>query len=215
MTDETQEAGETMRLFYQTHSPFARKVLVTALELGLAERLAVTHHETSPTLRNDEVFAANPLGKVPVLILEDGFALFDSSVICTYLDGLAGGRLIPPLGRARWSCLRLEALAQGLCEAGIALRWETVRRPAALRHEPLAAGQRTKLLEAYDFLECHADLGDELDLGKIALATALDWIAFRGLPDFHHGRPRLARWFGRFRERPSMRTTSYAGETQD
>ena len=205
-----------MRLLYQTHSPYARKVLVLAHELGIAARLTVTHYETSPTMRSDEVFAVNPLGKVPVLILEDGFALFDSSVICAYLDGLDGeARLIPEKGLARWSCLRLEALASGLCEAGSALRWETVRRPEALRYGPLAEGQRMKLVESYDFLERHVDLGERLHLGHIALATALDWLEFRRLPDFREGRPKLAAWFGAFLQRPSMRATTYAGETHD
>ena len=112
-----------MKLLYQTHSPYARKVLVAAHEMGLAGRVEVSHHETSPTQRNDTVFAANPLGKAPVLITDDGLALFDSSVICEYLDGLHGGpALIPAEGSERWNVLRLQALAQGLCDAGIALR---------------------------------------------------------------------------------------------
>uniref|UniRef100_UPI0019530318 glutathione S-transferase N-terminal domain-containing protein n=1 Tax=Klebsiella pneumoniae TaxID=573 RepID=UPI0019530318 len=76
----------TMDLLYQTHSPYARKVLVFAHEAGLAGRLRVIHHETSPTNRNDAVFAVNPLGKVPVLVLEDSEAIFDSVVICDYLN---------------------------------------------------------------------------------------------------------------------------------
>ncbi|HEV7446148.1 MAG TPA: glutathione S-transferase N-terminal domain-containing protein, partial [Steroidobacteraceae bacterium] len=66
-----------MRLLYQTHSPYARKVLVAAHEMGLQHRLCVVHHETSPTRRNEEVLALNPLGKVPVLICDDGAVLFD------------------------------------------------------------------------------------------------------------------------------------------
>jgi glutathione S-transferase len=114
-----------MDLIYQTHSPFARKVLVFAHEAGLAHRLSVKHHDTSPTNRNDSVFAVNPLGKVPVLVLADGEAIFDSAVICDYLDALGTVRLIPENGRSRRSALRLRALAHGLCDAGVALRWET------------------------------------------------------------------------------------------
>lgn len=204
-----------MDLLYQTHSPYARKVLVFAHEAGLAGQLRVVHHETSPTNRNDAVFALNPLGKVPVLVLLDGFALIESGVICDYLDGLAGTRLIPESGRARWSALRLQALAQGLCDAGIALRWETERRPEALRFPPLANGQKTKLIESYDFIEREAAFERPLDIGQIALATALSWLEFRGLPDFAEGRPRLASWYREFCERPSMRATSYAGQTHD
>ena len=130
-----------MQLLYQTHSPYARKVLVMAHEAGLAGRIEVIHHETSPTRRNDAVFAANPLGKVPVLICDDGLALFDSVAICDHLDSLHDGpKLIPPAGRARALTLRLQALAQGLADAGIALRWETEggRRRCATRPWPRA-----------------------------------------------------------------------------
>lgn len=205
-----------LTLLYQSHSPYARKVLVCAHELGLAGRLEVIHHETSPTNRNDAVFAQNPLGKVPVLLTQDAGALFDSVVICDYLDRFVGeGRLIPRDRSARYAALRLQALAQGLCDAGIALRWETVRRPEALRYPPLAEGQATKLVEAYDHLEAQADLAGPVTVGQIALATALAWLAFRGMPDFRGRAPRLAAWHDDFCRRPSMRATPYDGETQD
>jgi len=205
-----------MQLLYQTHSPYARKVLVLAHEAGLASRIEVIHHETSPTRCNAAVFAANPLGKVPVLICDDGLALFDSVAICDHLDGLHGGpKLIPPAGRLRALTLRLQALAQGLADAGIALRWEIARRPEALRYPPLAEGQAAKLVAAYDFAEYEADLDGPVDLGQIALATALSWLEFRDLPTFRPGRPRLSAWFDAFSRRPSMRATPLSGETQD
>jgi glutathione S-transferase len=123
-----------MKLLYQTHSPYARKALVFAHEAGIARHIEVIHQETSPTLRNERVFAANPLGKVPVLLRPGLPSLFDSDVICAYFDTLHEGRkLIPPEGEARWHALRVQAVAQGLADAGIAFRWETVRRPEALR----------------------------------------------------------------------------------
>ena len=204
-----------MQLLYQTHSPYARKVLVMAHETGLASRLHVIHQETSPTLRNDLVFATNPLGKVPALILDEGVTLFDSSVICEFLDGLhAGPPLIPADGPERWRVLRLQALAQGLCDAGIALRWETERRPVQTRWSPMADGQTQKLLAAYDFVEREA-LDGPLDVGQIALATALDWLEFRALPDFRAGRLKLTAWFEAFTRRPSMTATTYRGQTRD
>jgi glutathione S-transferase len=158
-----------MMLLYQTHSPFARKVLVMAHETGLAERMEVIHHETSPVRRNAAVHELNPLGKVPVLICDDGVALFDSTVICAYLDGLhQGARLIPESGSGRWLALRLEALAGGMAEAGVAYRWETTRRPEDLRWRPMADGQAGKLRNAYDFIEQEIDLGGLLDIGQIA-----------------------------------------------
>src|SRR5262249_54070179 len=118
-----------MKLLYQTHSPYARKTLVFAHEVGIAQQVEVVHHETSPTRRNEHVFAENPLGKVPVLIRAGLPSIFDSDVICAYFDTLHSGRkLIPIEGEARWQALRMQAASQGLADAGIAVRWETVRR---------------------------------------------------------------------------------------
>jgi glutathione S-transferase len=209
-----------MKLLYQTHSPYARKVLVAAHELGLQHRIEVIHHDTSPTRRNDEVFALNPLGKVPVLIVDDGPALFDSNVICEYLDGLhAGAKLIPHEHGARFRALCRQALAQGMADAGIAARWEAERRPAPSRWPPMLQGQLDKIAAACDFLE--QEIGDvpcaetRPDLGDIALATALSWIAFRDVYPFADGRPRLAAWYARFSQRPSMQATTLAGNTRD
>ncbi len=205
-----------MKLLYQTHSPYARKVLVFAYEAGIADRLEVLHHETSPTQRNDDVFAVNPLGKVPVLVLDDGFAVFDSSVICAYLDRLHDGpKLVPEDGRARFSALRLQALADGLSDAGIAVRWETERRPEGLRYPPLRDGQLAKLIAGYDFIERRDSLEGPVNVGHIALATSLSWLEFRDLPSFKEGRPRLTAWYEAFINRPSMMATPLSGDTHD
>lgn len=205
-----------MQLLYQTHSPYARKALVFAHEAGLAERIDVLHHETSPTLRNETVYAANPLGKVPVLLRPGQPALFDSDVICAYLDTLHGGpKLIPETGEERWQALRVQAIAQGLGDAGIKVRWETVRRPEALRYPALRDGYIEKLRESYDWLEQQLDTQAPVHVGHIAVATALSWLEFRELPDFHAGRPRLSAWYRAFCERPSMRATPLSGETHD
>lgn len=143
-----------MKLLYQTHSPYARKVLVAAYEMDLHESLTVVHHETSPTRRNEEVFALNPLGKVPVLICDDGTVLFDSNVICEYLDGLhKGPALIPSRPQLRFHALKMQALAQGIADAGITARWESERRPAELRWPSMHDGQVEKVAAACDFLE--------------------------------------------------------------
>ena len=205
-----------MKLLYQTHSPYARKALVFAHEAGLADSLEVVHHETSPTARNEEVFAHNPLGKVPVLVCAGGLTLFDSDLICAYLDTLHGGRrLIPDEGPARWQALQLQAIAQGLADAGIALRWETVRRPPHLRYPPLADGCTQKLLASYDWLERELPAASPVHVGHIALGTALSWLEFRQLPAFRNGRPRLTAWFDAFESRNSMRATPLAGDTHD
>ncbi|HVK50385.1 MAG TPA: glutathione S-transferase family protein [Pseudoxanthomonas sp.] len=205
-----------MKLLYQTHSPYARKTLVFAHEVGLADRLQVIHHETSPTLRNPEVFEQNPLGKVPVLLRAGLPAIFESDIICAYLDTLHDRqRLIPALGEPRWHALRVQAVAQGLCEAGIAVRWETVRRPEALRFPELSDGYVEKLLASYDWLERELDTGEKIHVGHVAVATALSWLEFRELPGFRDGRPRLSAWFDAFSERPSMLATPLSGDTQD
>ena len=205
-----------MKLLYQTHSPYARKALVFAHEAGLAERIEVIHHETSPTLRNEEVYAENPLGKVPVLLRPGLPALFDSDVICAYLDTVhQGPRLIPDRGEARWHALRVQAVAQGLGDAGIKVRWETVRRPEALRYPALREGYTEKLLTSYDWLESELDTDAPLHVGHIAVATALSWLEFRELPDFRAGRARLSAWFDAFQTRASMRATPLSGETHD
>ena len=204
-----------MKLLYQTHSPFARKVLVFAYEKGIADRIQVVHHETSPTAANADVFAQNPLGKVPVLLRDGATALFDSDVICAFLDTLGGESLYPRTGEDRWGALRMQALAQDLAQSGIALRWETVRRPEALRYPPLAQGYALKLTNSYDWLEANADFDAPVHIGHIALATALDWLAFRDLPSFRDGRARLTGWFDSFLTRPSMKATPLSGDTQD
>ena len=204
-----------MILYYQTHSPFARKALVFAHEIGLADRLEVIHHETSPTRRNDEVYAENPLGKVPILLREGKEPIFDSDVICAYLDTLHEGRkLIPEAGEPRWRSLRLQSVAQVLAQTGIGLRWEWERRPEHLRYPALADGYAEKIEATYDWLERTLDPEAAVDIGQIALATTLSWMAFRDLPSFRN-RPKLTAWFDAFENRLSMRATPLSGETFD
>ncbi|TPK40219.1 glutathione S-transferase [Mesorhizobium sp. B2-5-4] len=204
-----------MILYYQTHSPFARKALVFAHEARVADQLQVIHHETSPTLHNASVHAENPLGQVPVLLRPGAPAIFDSDVICAYLDTLHDGRkLLPRVGEARWQALRLQSAAQGLAQTGIALRWETERRPEQLRYDALAEGYRQKIEATYDWAESALDDEAPLHVGHIALATTLSWMAFRHLPSFG-SRARLTRWFEAFERRASMRATPLSGDTHD
>lgn len=205
-----------MKLLYQTHSPFARKVLIFVHEAGLVDQIDVVHHETSPTNRNNDVFALNPLGKVPVLVNKESEVIFDSSVICTYLDRChAGPKLIPAENKENIDALRLEALADGLSEAGILARWESVRRPEKLRHEPFLKGQLTKLQEGYDYIEKHVKLTERITIGEIALASSLSWLEFRDLHSFRENHPKLVTWYDKFSERNSMKLTSLEGDTHD
>jgi glutathione S-transferase len=205
-----------MKLLYQTHSPYARKVLVAAHELGLAGSVQVVHHETSPTRKNAEVFALNPLGKVPVLLCDDGQVLFDSSVICEYLDNLHGHPTLIPAGpQQRYRALQWQALAQGMADAGVAVRWEAERRPESLRWPAMREGQLQKVIAACDFLEREIDTHIAVDIGTIAIATTLSWIEFRGIYPFRAERPHLLSWYAAFCARPSMRATTLSGDTND
>ena len=210
-----QPERKLMQLLYQTHSPYARKALVFAHEVGIAEQVEVIHQETSPTLRNERVLAQNPLGKVPVLLRDGQHSIFDSDVICAYFDTLQGGpKLVPQSGEARWSALAMQSVAQGMADAGIAIRWETVRRPNALRFPALAQGYREKLEASYDWLESQVTRDDALHVGHVAVATVLGWLEFRNLPAFHN-RPGLAAWFRAWEQRPSMIATPLSGDTHD
>lgn len=204
-----------MSLLYQTHSPFARKALVVAKECFIDSLIDVEHHETSPVVRNEEVYAANPLGKVPVLITDSGLTLYDSNVISAYFDALSSGpKLLPDDPVRRFTTLRLEALAQGICDAGIRYRTETERRPQGMCWQKYADGQADKLLASYEYLENSDDLDGPLNLGHIALGTALDWIVFRGLPGFESF-PKLTDWYLTIIQRESFKQTQYSGQTYD
>lgn len=208
--------GSDMKLLYQTHSPFARKTLVFAHEIGIADQLEVVHCETSPTNRNDSVFALNPLGKVPVLVTDDGATIFGSSVICTFLDDLHDGpKKIPTNPATKYAALCLDSLADGLSEAGILARWESVRRPEHLRYAPFLNGQLMKLKEGYDYIEKELSLSDQVHIGAVALATSLSWLEFRELPSFRIEHPALSAWYDKFSCRASMKATELSGETHD
>ena len=195
-----------MKLLYLSSSPFARKALVCAHEVGLADRLELVPIETNPVNSSGVVNRSNPLGKVPVLIRDDGPALYDSVVICEYFDGLhRGPKLFPEGGEARWRALRLHALADGLSDAAITVRRED-RRPDGLHWDGWKEAHVRKLVQTYDLVERDVELlSGPLTIGHAALATALEWIEFRSVgPAFRPGRPRLAGWYADFARRPSM-----------
>jgi glutathione S-transferase len=190
-------------------SPFGRKVAVVAHETGLASRIEIRDQAVSPVSPNDAVAAANPLGKIPCLITDNGEALYDSRVIAEYLDGLHGGaRLFPAGGEARWRTLRRQALGDGIMDAAVAARYEAVLRPEAYRWDGWIEGQKRKVARGLDRLEAEAADLDSVDIGLIAAGCALGYLDFR-YPDWpwRPGRPRLAAWFERFDTRASMQQT--------
>ena len=200
-----------MKLFYTPTSPFVRKALVAAHELGLADRVETVLLRPSPTQADATLSRANPLNKIPALVLDDGAALYDSPVICEYLDALAGGgRILPPAGPARWDVLRTQALADGVLDASILVFYERLHRPAELHWQAWLDGQTQKAQQGLDALdEAAARFGDAPDVGQIAAACAVGWLEFRKpFGEVRAGRPRLAAWYERFAARPSMTATA-------
>ncbi len=195
-----------MELLYLATSPFARKVLVAAYELDVADRFTVRAVETSPLRSDPDLVRRNPLGRVPTLLRDDAPAIYESGVICEYLDHLAGeGRLVPQAGERRWQSRRLHALADGISEAGIAIRREA-SRPAELQWADWSRAFADKLARTYDLLEGEPELYEgEVEIGQVALATALEWVMQRAAgPAPLEGRPRLAAWYAAFAARRSM-----------
>ncbi len=146
---------ETMTLHWSPRSPYVRKVMIVAHELGLGERLRTVRTVVGGTEPHRALMKRNPLGKIPTLELPDGGVLYDSPVICEYLDTLAGGRLFPK-GAERFTGLRRLALGDGMLD--VALAWVGERwRPAELRSEPHMALWRAKLVACVDALEHEAE----------------------------------------------------------
>lgn len=199
-----------MKLFHTPTSPFVRKVMVSAHELRLAERIETTFLRPSPLATDATLSRENPLSKIPVLVIDDGTSLFDSRVICEYLDTLhSGEKLVPVAGPERWRVLRTQALADGILEAGIQIFYERAQRPKELQWQPWLDGQAAKVSQALDALDAQvSDLRGKPDLGQIAVACAVGWLEFRELlPAAREGRGRLFAWYDEFRERPSMKAT--------
>jgi glutathione S-transferase len=198
-----------MRLHTTITSPYSRKVWVAAHEVGLAgriERIATNPHHDE-YLRDD-----NPLCRVPTLLLADGEALFDSPVICEYLDSLHDGpKLIPPTGPARWQTLRLQAIGDGILDANVSRRNETIR-PVEEQSSDWIERQCKAVAAACLWLERRIDLlnSTPVTIGHIAVACALGYFAVRFPSDtWDRDCPRLADWHLRFEERPAMRVTRY------
>ncbi|WP_394841988.1 glutathione S-transferase N-terminal domain-containing protein [Pendulispora brunnea] len=202
-----------MRITWSSTSPFVRKVIVFAVETGLDARIERMPIKTSPTTPSSELSKYNPLTKLPALQTDEGTWLYDSPVICEYLDTLhAGPPMVPREGAERFEVLRLQALSDGLVEAGLLCRYESLRPPAHAWHV-WTESQLGKVQRALDSLEIEARDGRHfslarLHLGQIAVACALGWLDFRGVAgNFRENRPNLAKWYMQFSARPSMTST--------
>ena len=196
-----------MKLRFSPTSPYVRKCTVVALETGLHDR--IERIATQPWDPKTDIAGQNPLGKVPTLILEDGSALYDSPVVCEYLDSLhAGRKLVPASGAARWTALRREALADGILDAGIARLLET-RRAQGEQSKAWIERQHGVMVRGFDAVESEAgEFGDTVDIGTISIGCMLGWALFRfGVDDPLGSRPAFKAWWERFSQRPSMLAT--------
>ena len=202
-----------MRLYYTPTSPFVRKVLVAAHELGLAGGIDTVTLRPTPTKASPELSSVNPLSKIPAMVTEDGTTLFDSRVICEYLDTLhTGQKLVPESGPRRFQILRTQALADGVLDAGILVFYERSHRPENLHWDSWLDGQAEKARRGVDALAREVrSLGngdDSVDLAQIAVACTLGWLELRKpLGEIRPGREELFAWYERFRVRPSMKRT--------
>jgi glutathione S-transferase len=203
-----------MKLLFNPVSPFARKVHVVARERGLMDRVTLQAVAPLPTRPVVELAQANPVGKVPALVLEDGSALYDSRVIAEYLDsiGIAAEPLFPASGAARWTALRRQALGDGIMDAGVSIRYERVVRPPERLFPDWVEGQRRKILQSLDVLESEArTLFGDLTIGHIAIACALGYLDFRFADEaWRKGRPALAEFYAGISVRPAMSATAPA-----
>jgi glutathione S-transferase len=199
-----------MKLYWSSASPYARKVVITAIETGLDKKLQTVATAVAPNKPNADLAPQNPLMKVPTLVTDGGEILFDSRVICEYLDSLHDGRkLFPPTGGERWRALRLQSLADGITDAGILCRYETGIRPAEKQWDGWIEGQRLKAIQGLDAIENDGDLlSGAVNIGHIALGCSIGWMEFRNTHgDIRQGRPKLFRWYDEFLKRPSMQAT--------
>ena len=206
--------GTKVKLLSASASPFGRKVKIVAIEKGVMDRIEFVPVATAPLAPNEQLARDNPLAKIPTLLLDDGRALYDSLVICDYLDTLhAGAKAIPASGPRRWEVLTVHALGNGICDAAILCRYENALRPEALRWPDWTQGQMKKVVGGLDWLESNvAVVGSagarDADLGQIAVACALGYLDFRFADmNWRAARPRLAGWFAEFAKRPSMQRT--------
>jgi glutathione S-transferase len=198
----------TMKLHWSPKSPYVRKVMVCAHELALVERIELVRSVAAMLKPNPQLMEDNPLSKIPTLVLDDGFALFDSAVICEYLNDLGGGALFPREHNDKWQALRWHALGDGVLDVAI------LRRNERERAQPLPA-----LIDAFELKTRAAlrQLDDEalalaeapFAIGHVAIACALGYLDYRfDTFGWRAIAPRLAEWEAQLRTRPSLQQTA-------
>ena len=201
-----------MKLIFSPASPFVRKVRVVIDESGLTDQVTPMPVQTTPLVTDPAARSANPLGKIPALVLDDGKSLFDSRVICRYLNDISGAGLYP--AERIWDVLTLEALADGIMEAAVLMVYEGRLREAENRSVTWVEAQWEKITHALDALERQefAAMQGDLNIAHLATACALDYLDFRhGARDWRKGRAALDEWHSQILQRTSLKTTLPSG----
>jgi glutathione S-transferase len=198
-----------MKLHWSPRSPFVRKVMIVIHEAGIEDRVTLVRTPVAMDKPNLDLVPDNPLIKLPTLVLDDGTALYDSRVICAYLDTLTGCGLLPDDPQARLTAERRQALGDGFLDALLLFRQE--RNKPAERQTPAwldAFALKTKAVLAALEAEAPALQASRFDLGLIAIGCALSYMDYR-FPDiaWRDDHPALAAWHARFAERPSVMRT--------
>jgi len=188
-----------MTLLSSPLSPYGRKVKIATALKGLEDRIEVVQVDTNP-LDNPDITRGNPLGKIPALVIDGDTAIFDSHVICEYLDTLAPAPVLFPKGGVeRVRTLTLGSLADGILDAALLLVYEKRFRPEEKWHAPWQERQQLKIDRSLDVLERKpSDWKDSPDYGHLTLACALGYLDFRHEGKWRARRPGLVAWLDTF-----------------
>ena len=198
-----------MKLYYSQTSPFVRKCMVVANHLGLVDQIEKLLSAPHPVNRDRTILPSNPLGQVPTLVTDDGMVMFDSRVVCEYLDRLGNGSLFPADGARRWQVLTEQALADGILDAALLSRYEGSVRPENLRWKDWTAGQMDKITVGLEHFDRTVDVkAQRIDIGTVTLGCALGYLDFRFADlDWRSRCPNLAAWYEVFAALPAMQAT--------
>lgn len=197
-----------MKLHWSPRSPFVRKVMVVVHELGLADRITCVRTVAATTKPHAELMQDNPLSKIPTLVLDDGTVLYDSPVICEYLDSRDGApKLHPAEPKARLTALRRQALGDGFLDLLVLLRDERMRAHPSDIHKASAAARKASVLDSLE-REAPALAATPFGIGHVAIGCALSYLDFRYADeDWRKDRPRITHWHAGFAARPSVCAT--------
>ena len=196
-----------MKLIYSGASPYARKARATAIEIGMAGKIEL--EEINPWADPEGYRAVNPVGKVPALIRDDGPALYQSNIVCEFIDAHGETKIYPAAGPDRWTAMRQLAAADGILDASVLNRMEGMFHAGDAASQKLIDRQELSVAEALDQLESEAgDLNGPVTIGQIAVACALGYRDFRFVDiDWRTARPKLSAWYESFAKRPSITET--------